>query len=147
MPPYTQPTVQNFKDQFFRDFPYGGTSGDLTTIQDQDIVNAIAQMADFINQNLFTSQGDYQSAALQLSAHYLVLNIRASSQGIAGKFPWLTSSKGVGSVSEGFSIPEELLKNPVYSILASTRYGVNFFMTVYPRLAGQMFATYARTNP
>lgn len=144
---FNTPTVQDFKNQFFRDFPYGGTNGDLTTVQDQDITRAIENAGINFSEALFANQSTFSNGYLLLTAHFLVLNLRASSQGMNGKFPWLQSGKGVGSVNESFAIPQRILDNPEYAMLASTNYGAQFLFLVLPQLTGQIFATYGRTNP
>ena len=135
---YTDPDVPTFKNWFNRDFPYGNS--DLTTVQDADITKALNLQANTINQCLFASQNVYTPGALLLAAHYLVLNLRASSQGIAGKYDWLTGSKGVGSVNSSFQIPPRILENPEFAILCSTTYGVQYLYLILPLLTGQMFS-------
>ena len=140
---YTQPTVASFQAYFNRDFPYGNS--DLTTVQDADINKAISMMENSINPRLFSNQNIYTQGALLLSAHYLVQNLRASSQGIAGKFEWLNTGKGVGAVNSQFQIPDRLLENPELAMLSSTYYGVQFLYIVLPLLTGQMFAVQGAT--
>jgi hypothetical protein len=135
---YTDPTLAEFKAYFNRDFPYGNS--DLTTVQDADITKALSQQQNTINMCLFGTQNVYTQGALLLAAHYLVQNLRASSQGIAAKFDWPTASKGVGGVSAAFQIPERILENPELAILASTYYGTQYLYLVLPLLTGQMFA-------
>lgn len=135
---YVDPTISEFQAYFNRDFPYG--NADLTTVQDADINKALSAQQNTINQDLFPSQNIYTQGALLLAAHYLVQNLRASSQGIAGKFDWLTSSKSVGAVSSSFAIPERLLENPEFAMLVSTAYGTQFLYIILPQLTGQMFS-------
>src|SRR5579859_5358419 len=103
------PSVTDFKNYYTRDFPFGPSSNQ---VNDLDITNAMQDANVNMNQGLFADQPSFTSGYLALSAHYLVMNLRASSQGIAGNFPWLTSSKGVGSVSEGYDIPQRIKDNP-----------------------------------
>lgn len=144
---WPNPTVQNFQAQYFRDFPYGLSNGDLTTVQDADIQAAINKTALFINPALYTNQAAYNNGFLALSAHYLVLSLRASSQGIAGQWPWMVTSKGVGGVSEGITIPEWVLRNPMWSVLTTTNYGMDFLFGVLPNLVGQMFTVFGPAHP
>lgn len=134
---YTAPSVADFQSYFNRDFPYG--NADLTTVNDSDIMKAQIQAQATINPNLFPTQNLYTIGSQLLSAHMLVGNLRASSQGIAGKFNWATNSKSVGAVSESLSIPQRILDNPEFSIYASTTYGVQYLAMVIPLLTGQMF--------
>lgn len=144
---FTIPMVSDFKAMFFRDFPYGGTNGDLTTVQDQDITQAINDAGINFNQCLFGDQGSFNTGYLLLTAHFMVLNLRNSSQGINGQYPWLQASKSVGSVSESFSIPERLMENPELAMLSKTTYGAKFLFLVLPQLTGQIFTVFGRTNP
>jgi hypothetical protein len=137
---YTDPDVPTFKAYFNRDFPYTTDINDLTAVTDVDITKALSQQENLINQNLFANQAIYTQGALLLAAHFLVMNLRASSQGIAGKYDWLTSHKAVGSVNSSFEIPQRILDNPELAILAGTTYGVQFLYIVIPLLTGQMFA-------
>lgn len=136
---FTNPSVSDFKSYFNRDFPYGGTNGDLSTIQDSDILKAQIQQQGMINQGLFSNQSMYTVGANLLAAHILVQNLRASAQGIAGKFEWAVASKSVGAVASSFSIPQRILDNPELSIYSSTVYGVQYLGLVLPGLTGQMF--------
>lgn len=140
---YTNPTLGDFQAYYNRDFPYG--NADLTTVNDGDITKALSQQQNTINPLLFPTQNLYSQGSLLLAAHYLVLNLRASSQGIAGKFDWLTQSKSVGPVSSSFSIPERLLENPEFAILVSTTYGTQYLYLILPLLTGQMFTVAGST--
>lgn len=137
---YTNPSVTDFKNYFNRDFPY--SNADLTTVQDADIQKALTQQQNLINPGLFYNQNVYTQGALLMAAHFMVLNLRASAQGIAGKFEWLQNSKTAGSVSVGISIPDRLLENPEFAVLVSTTYGTQFLYLVLPLLTGQMYSLY-----
>lgn len=132
---YTVPTAADFKSWFVRDFPYGTTD---TTVMDADITKSISEAAVNFNESLWESQAVFTMAYLYLAAHYLVMDLRASSQGIAGGYSWLTSSKSVGSVSEGFSIPQKILDNPHLAMLSKTNYGAKFISLALPRLVGNV---------
>lgn len=141
------PTIGDFKTQFFRDFPYGGTNGDFSTVQDQDVANAFNSTNVNFNPELFADQSSFTLGYLLLSAHYMVMNLRASSQGILGKYSWLQNNKSVGNVSEGLQIPDRIMANPEYAMLCQTNYGAQFLFLVLPQLTGQMFISMGVTNP
>lgn len=140
---YVNPGVQDFKDYFNRDFPYGSTQ---ETVMDSDIVKAETDASININPNLFLNQGIYTLGFLNLAAHFLVLNLRASSQGIAGNYSWLQSSKSVGSVAESFSIPDRILENPSFAMLSKTTYGAKYLFMILPQLVGQIFSVAGTTR-
>lgn len=140
---YTNPTVSDFQAFYQRDFPFGNL--DLTTVNDLDIGKALVQMENFINPCLFMNQNSYTQGALALTAHWLVINLRASSQGIAGKTEWITQSKSVGPVSTSLAIPDRLLENPEFAWLVSTTYGTMYLIQVLPALTGQMFVVAGAT--
>lgn len=141
--PYTNPDIAAFQAYFNRDFPY--SNSDLTTVNDSDITKALSQQQNLIPQFLFANQNIYTQGALLLAAHFLVQNLRASSQGIAGKYEWLNTGKSVGPVSSSFQIPERILENPELAILTSTYYGVQYLYLIIPLLTGQMFAVQGGT--
>lgn len=141
---YIVPGVTDFKGYFVRDFPYGS---DPTTVMDIDITNALQLAGVNFNPCLWSDQQSYTIGYLLLSAHFLVLNLRSSSQGISGQYSWTESSKGVGSVSEGFSIPDRILENPEFAMLSKTNYGAQYLFLVLPQLTGQIFSSYGGTNP
>jgi len=137
------PTVADFKAYFVRDFPYGTT---LSTVIDSDIQKGIDLALINFNEELFGLQADYTTAYLYLAAHYLVTNLRASSQGLAGSYAWLTASKSVGSVNESFQIPQYILDHPMLGMLTKTTYGAQYLFLVLPRLVGQIFTSAGATH-
>lgn len=142
---YIAPTIQNFQTQFFRDFPYGTDPN--VAVLDQDILIAFNQVDFTINQNLWPSQSAYSLGYLLLAAHFLVLNLRAASQGLNGQYNWAQNSKSVGSVSESFTIPQRLIDNPDFMAYTKTNYGAQYINLLWPYLCGQMFAVAGRTKP
>lgn len=142
---YSNPSVADFKSQFFRDFNYGVDVNN--NVLDQDITSAFLSTNVNINQGLFPDQGSYSLAYNLLSAHYLVMNLRASSQGINGQYNFLQSGKGVGAVNESFSIPQRMLDNPYWAMLSKTNYGQQYLFLLLPQLGGQMYIAYGTTLP
>jgi hypothetical protein len=137
------PVAADFKAYFFRDFPYGKT---LETVTDADITNAI-QMASYnFNADFWPDQPLFTLGYLLLSAHYLVLNLRGSSQGIAGQYSWLQTSKSVGSVSEGLQVPDRILANPLMAMYSKTTYGAKYLELVLPMLTGQIYTALGDTK-
>ena len=142
---YLNPAVADFKNQFIRDFPYG-TDPQVSVI-DQDIANAFRFVNLAINPGLWDDQGSYTLGYLLLTAHYMVLNLRASSQGLNGQYNWAQNSKAVQGVSEGFQIPQRIIDNPDLMMLTKTNYGAQYLQLVLPLLAGMMFPVCGRTKP
>lgn len=142
---YTTPTVANFKAQFIRDFPYGIDPN--VAVLDGDITNAFNLVDISINPGLWDSQGAYSIGYLLLAAHYLVLSLRASSQGLNGQYNWAQNSKSVGPVSESFTIPQRMVDNPELMALAKTNYGAQYLVLLLPLLCGQAFTVCGGTRP
>lgn len=138
-------TVAQFKAQFFRDFPYGTDPENF--VLDQDITNAFNSVDIMINQALWDTQLAYTMAYNLLAAHYLVMNIRASSQGLNGQFNWAQNSKSVAGVSESFTIPQRIIDNPELMLLTKTNYGAQYLQLVLPNLCGPMFSVRGSTRP
>jgi hypothetical protein len=142
---YVNPSLENFQSQFIRDFPFGTDPN--TQVLDSDVTYAFCMTNVNINQGLFSDQGSYTIGYNLMSAHFLVMNLRASSQGINGQYNFLQNSKGVGSVNESFQIPERILANPYWAMLTKTNYGQQFLMLVLPQLCGQFFNAFGTTLP
>ena len=142
---FTAPTIANFQSQFVRDFPYGTDPN--VAVLDQDILNAFNLVDMAINPCLWPNQTAYQIGYCYLAAHYLVLNLRASSQGLNGQYNWAQNNKSVGAVSEGFQIPQRIIDNPDFMMLTKTQYGARYLELVLPQLAGQMFSVCGRSKP
>lgn len=140
---YITPQVSDFKKYFNRDFPYGSS---LSSVQDNDISKALVEASFNVNPALFTSQEQYTVGYLYLTAHYLVMDLRASSQGISGQFNWLTSGKSVGSVNESFAIPDRILQNPVFASISKTYYGAKYLSLIISQTVGPMFTTFGNTK-
>jgi len=140
---YNNPTTDDFKTRFARDFPFGTTSD---KVMESDLMIAFNQTDITINQGLFSSQGAFNEGFLLLAAHNLVMNLRASSQGISGQYPWLQQSRSVGSVSESVAIPQRILENPIFAMLAKTNYGAKYLEMILPQLVGQVFTVAGATQ-
>lgn len=142
---YQNPSVADFQAYFNRDFPYG--IDPETTVLDSDIAKAFQLTNVNFNPCFWANQGSYTVGYLLLSAHYLVSDLRASSQGINGQFSFLEQSKSVGSVSQSFAIPPRVLDNPDWSMLMKTNYGAQYLQLILPQLCGQIFTICGDTLP
>lgn len=134
---FTYPLVADFKNQFVRDFPYG--TDPTVAVVDADIVNASVMANMTVNPSMFSDQGFFNLCFNLVTAHFLVMNLRSSSQGISGQFNFLEQSKSVGSISQSFAIPQRILDNPQLALLAKTNYGAQYLSLVIPLLSGQIF--------
>lgn len=182
-------TIQQFKDLFFRDFPYlpvwdntstyntdnkvyysvntlfykalndGVTTVPTDTndwIQYTDSVNNYVLDADIqkaydeaminFNQALFSTDAEITLAFLYLAAHFLVIDLRRSSQGINSKGDYSAQSQSVGNVSESLYIPDKLANNPVLQLYTTTSYGMKYLNLVAPRLVGRVGVVQSNTN-
>lgn len=142
---YLNPTIQDFKNYFNRDFSYG--TDIQTSILDTDIAKAFGKTNFWINEGLFDKQENYTIGYTELAAHWLVEDIRKSSQGISGRYNWVEASKGAGGVNSSFSIPQKILDNPSLAMLSQTRYGANYLELILPQLAGNTATVRGRTHP
>lgn len=139
-------TVAEFKTWFSRDFPYS-EDGDLTGVTSVDIQKAFAEANMNFNPSLFDTEENLKLGFLYLAAHYLCIDLQNSAQGINGKYEGLMSSKSVGSVSVGYTIPNWVTEHPIYSLLTQTRYGMKFLSLIIPLLIGNVRAVKGATHP
>ena len=145
---YTVPSISDFQQYFARDFPFQpiGTPDLTLYIQDSDIQKGLDMALGWVNQALFSSQTDFTIGYELMSAHCMVMNLRASSLGLSGKFDWATGSKSVGSVSISQAIPAKILDNPTYAWIAMSNYGVTYLTMVLPSMSGYVFAMQGATQ-
>lgn len=142
---FSNPSVADFQGYFVRDFPYG--TDPKAQVLDSDIAKAFQQCNMQINPGFFSDQGSYNVGYFNLTAHYLVLNLRNSSQGLNGQYNFLQNSKSAAQISEAFGIPQKILDTPAYAMLCKTNYGAMYLQMVLPQLSGQVFTVFGRTLP
>lgn len=139
------PTITEFKEYFSLDFPYNADPS--LGVTDSSISKAFGEANFGINQDLFSSQERYTIGFLYLAAHYLVTDLRNASQGLKGQYNWAETSKSVGSVSQGFSIPQDIMNNPMFMMYTRTTYGGKYLELLLPGLYGNVGVAYGRTLP
>ncbi len=138
-------TVAEFKTWFTRDFPY--SSDPSVGITDSDITKAFAEASLIFNPSLWDTEDNKKLGFLYLAAHYLVIDIQNGSQGINGKWEGLMSNKSVGSVSVGYQLPGWVTDNPIYSLLAQTRYGMKYLSLIIALMVGNVVSVKGATHP
>ncbi len=140
---YPYPSVDDFKEYFSRDFPYGTT---VETVQDTDIAKAQIEASFNFNPDFAVNEQQFDLLFNYLTAHYLVIDLQNAAQGQAGGYSWLEQSKSVGSVSQAFAIPERSLENASLAMLSKTSYGAKYLQLILPQLCGQMGSILGRTR-
>lgn len=138
------PTVAEFKAQFYRDFPYGSTP---ETVMDADIQKALVEADFIVNPTLFSTQESFSFAFNYAAAHYLVMDFKNSSQGLGSSFNWIESSKSVGSVSQGFAIPDSIMAHPQLAYFSKTGYGAKYLSLILPLTYGNIGIAEGATLP
>jgi hypothetical protein len=151
---YVFPTVADFKVYFARNFPFstpatgsGGDATDKTKVMDSDITRAFMKAQFGFNADLFDTQGEFTVGALLLSAHYLLLDARASNQGLMGSWAWSTQQTSIGGVQTTYGIPKRVQDSPVFSALSKTPYGAEYLAFMIPRITGVSMVVYGQTLP
>jgi len=142
---YANPTIDEFKSYWSRDFPYSEDPKEGVT--DNDIAKAFTQANFSINQGLFSTQRDYTTAYMLLAAHYLVLDIRLATQGLNSSYQWAIQSRTVGSISESYSIPSTFQNNPFLTMLSQTGYGGKYLTLLLPLMNGNILSIPGQTLP
>lgn len=148
-------TVDDFKDHFVRDFDYAIPSGETTSIYDcqknyvmnADITKAFSEAKMNFNESLFDTDSSLKLTFLYLTAHYLVMDLQMSQQGPGSGSQFPVQSRSVGPVSESYSIPDWISKDPMWSVFATTRYGMKYISLVRPLLVGNVFAYQGASTP
>lgn len=138
-------TVAEFKTWFSRDFPYSDDPN--VGITDNDITKAFSEASLIFNPTFWDTEDNKKLGFLYLTAHYLVIDLQNSSQGINGRYEGIMSNKSVGSVSVGYQLPSWVTDNPVYSLLAQTRYGMKYLSMIIALMVGSVVSVKGATHP
>ena len=153
---YTKGEVVYYESNFYRckvasssNLPTNTTdwevikSSVLNYTQDSDIINAIAEASVNFNEGLFPNECTAKLVFLYLVAHYLTIDFKnAMGSNIAG----MTTSRSVGSVSEGYTPFPWIQNNPGLSMYATTGYGIKYCSLIRPYLLGNIILSKGRTT-
>lgn len=115
-------------------------------VQDQDITNAFSEAQILFNPSFFGTDADITLAFLYLAAHFLCNDLKASSAGIYASASFPVSSRTVGSVSEGYGIPQSFLDNPIYAGYVTSSYGAKYLAMILPNLIGNVISVWGGTR-
>lgn len=113
----------------------------LNYCQDSDILEAFAEAKINFNEGLFPDDATALKVFLFLAAHYLTVDFNNA---LGNNQIGILTSKSVGSVSVGYTIPAWLLNNPTLSMFATTGYGVKYASLIKPYITGNVFIVKGR---
>lgn len=115
-------------------------------ILDSDITKAFGQARINFNEELFGDIHTITVAYLWLTAFYLVIDIQASTSGLASSFQGFTSSKSVGDVSESYSIPQWMMNSPIFGYYYNNAYGRKYLSLLAPYCVGNVIYSIGGTT-
>lgn len=138
-------SVDDFKNYFRRDFPYGECIDE--NLLDEDIEKAIREATMGFNEDLFESGEEKSIAMLYLTAFYVVVDIKNAISGLSSNaYNTFVSSKSVGNVSESYGFPSWVSNNPMYSLYLDNGYGKKFLSLIIPRINGFFYLAKGATT-
>ena len=148
--------ADDFKSWFVRDFKYyiaegktapSGLYDACDSVTDLDISKAFTEATINFNPGLFSDDASATMCFLYLAAFYLVNDLQTSSAGMgsSGLFP--VNSRSIGGVSESYTIPEWMTKDPILSNFATNRYGQKYLSMIKPLLIGRATVYRGATTP
>lgn len=114
-------------------------------ITDEDIEEAFNEAKINFNPNLFPNDDVAKIPFLYLAGHYLMIDVNIALNPLGTGAIGFTTSKSVGSVSEGFSVPQWMLNNQWLSPFAQTPYGRKYLTLIKPYLIGNIIYTNGST--
>lgn len=138
------PTVQNFKDQFFREFKY---ADGLDSVMDKDISRAINESVPMFNRSIFPTSDGATFAFLYLAAHVMVMNIQGAGglsainrgRGARNVGEGVQVAKGVGQANVTYQVPPpRVANNPTFLYYFRTDFGQRYMQLALPLTAGAM---------
>lgn len=115
----------------------------LNYTRDDDIENAFNEAKINFNEGLFGDDEKALMMFLYLTAHYLTIDFRnATGTNQIG----IMTSKSVGSVSQGYTIPAWINNSKALSVYATTGYGIKYASLLRPYLVGNVMLLKGRTT-
>ena len=115
----------------------------LNYTQDTDITEAYAEAKINFNESLFPDDTTALKVFLFLAAHYLTVDFQNA---LGSTSIGITTSKSVGSVSEGYTIPAYIQNSPALSVYCTTGYGIKYASLMYPYTIGNIMLFRGRTT-
>ena len=117
-------------------------------VLDSDIEKAYFQARQFFNPNLFDNENDLLSYICYLIAHYLVIDIQMSQEGVNSTGYYIPNHTTVGDVSESYSNPTNSQGDSfILYQLNQTRYGQKYLSLISPLLVGHYNSIRGTTTP
>lgn len=114
-------------------------------VLDEDIARAFNEALVNFNPALFDEK-DLELVFYYLTAHYLTVDKNNASSGGAVSVGIMTS-KTVGNVSAGYTIPNRFMKNPVLAYYATTGFGQKYLSYLIPRMTARCAVVRGRSLP
>lgn len=115
----------------------------LNYTQDSDIQNAFSEAEVCFNSELFSNCRMAKLMFLYLAAHYLTIDFRNA---LGTNQIGIMTSRSVGSVSEGYSIPTWIMNSAGLAPYATTGYGIKYATLIRPYLVGNFFIVKGSIN-
>jgi hypothetical protein len=114
-------------------------------VWDDDIDKAFIQASGNFNPKLFPKKEEELAKVcfLMLTAHYILQDYNMVS---GNSQVGVMTSKSIGGVSASYQIPETYLKNPLYSYLSTTPFGLKYLSYIANRSVGNVAIVKGRTN-
>lgn len=117
-------------------------------VLDSDIEKAYFQAKQFFNNNLFDNENDLLSYICYLIAHYLVIDLQMSQEGVNSTGYYIPNHTTVGDVSESYSNPTNSQGDSfILYQLNQTRYGQKYLSLISPLLVGHFNSVKGTTTP
>lgn len=117
-------------------------------VLDSDIEKAYFQARQFFNPALFDNENELLSYICYLIAHYLVIDIQMSQEGVNSTGYYIPNHTTVGDVSESYSNPTNSQGDSfILYQLNQTRYGQKYLSLISPLLVGHFNSIRGTTTP
>ena len=119
----------------------------LDYVTDSDIERAIEEALVMFPNYLGMPDQLYDLALLYLVAHLLVNIIRMSNSGLASQLTAIVTGKSVGSVSQQYGLPQQLLNSAWGYFYITSQYGLRYLTLVHPYTTGAIGCVSGSTTP
>ena len=100
-------------------------------VSDDDIGRAFREASAAFNPTLIGDCGANATTFLYLVAFYLAYDLQLASSGAYGQIAFPATDVRVGSVSEGYYVPQAYMEDPILGFYARNGFGLKYLSLVY----------------
>ena len=126
----------------------GVDPSNMDFVRDSDVIKALTAAGVNFNCAFWMTQDEFNYAYLLKAAHFLCINLKASTQGLRGRGgEWLRQAFNVGDIGSTFQFHDRIARSRILAPLMETTYGSQYLQLIGPKLVANVRAVVGHTKP